>query len=41
LERIPAEHHTSIQKGLILLQQALSELTLEAAGEGVSKWTLE
>jgi DNA-binding MarR family transcriptional regulator len=33
LERISAEHHTSIYYGLALLQQALSELTEEAAGK--------
>src|SRR5215469_7911766 len=34
LEHIPAEHHVSIHSGLALLQQALSELTEEAAGKG-------
>lgn len=33
-ERIPIEHHTSLHQGLALLQQALSELTEEAAGKG-------
>jgi len=33
LERISAEHHTSIHRGLALLQQALSELNEEAAGK--------
>lgn len=37
LERIPVEHHTSIHSGLVFLQQALSELTREAAEEGTSR----
>lgn len=41
LERIPVEHHASIHHGLTLLQQALSELTEEAAGEGESRCTPE
>lgn len=40
-ERIPAEHHASIRNGLALLQQSLSELTKEAAGEGRSSCTPE
>jgi len=36
LERIPAEHHASIRSGLVFLQQALSELTEKAVGEGTS-----
>lgn len=41
LERIPAEHHPSLRDGLVLLQQALSELTEEAAGRGTSTCTVE
>ena len=33
-ERIPVEHHPSLRQGLMLLQQALSELTEEATGKG-------
>lgn len=40
-ERIPAEHHASIHDGLVLLQQALSEMTKEAAEEGASRCTPE
>ncbi len=41
LERIPAEQHASISQGLALLQQALAELTEEAAGKEASACTAE
>lgn len=41
LERIPVEHHMSIRSGLVFLQQALSELTLDATGEGTNRCTAE
>ncbi|HET8844468.1 MAG TPA: MarR family transcriptional regulator [Ktedonobacteraceae bacterium] len=40
-ERIPVEHHPSLRQGLTLLQQALSELTEEAAGKGPGSCAVE
>lgn len=41
LERIPTEQHAAIHQGLVLLQQALSELTNEATEKGTDTCTAE
>ncbi|HEU5382141.1 MAG TPA: MarR family transcriptional regulator [Ktedonobacteraceae bacterium] len=41
LERIPTRQHASIHQGLVLLQQALSELTEEATEKGTGACTAE